>query len=246
MPILVVARYLDGRLIKGTTINFRPDADHCHVVPLERPYGEGARVDYRDLKAIFFVRDLRGNPEYKDQMTFTRPTGYGTRVRVVFKDSEKMVGIVHHLDPNLHGFFLFPADPYSNNERVYAMYRAVASVEPLDRQAEPAAAAPPEGGSGTDGAGPARAEPAAAVVDADSEKRGRESKAAADSRADRAIAAALEALKVRPSGEEARGGEATPAKAPAPAPASPTSGPSSAPAAAPPPASAPPPAAPSA
>lgn len=209
MPILVVARFLDGRLVKGTTINFRPESDHCHVVPLERPYGEGARVDYRDLKAMFFVKDLRGNPEYRDQMTFTRPTGYGTRVRIAFKDGEKMVGIVHHLDPNLLGFFLFPADPYSNNERVYAMYQAVASVEPIGRDGagEAAPAAAP------------KSEEATPVEDQDARRRGLEAKAAADSRAERAIAQALDVLKVKPAASQAPPSPAAPADAQAPAPA---------------------------
>jgi hypothetical protein len=149
MAIPVIARYQDGRLLKGTTINFSPDADHCHVVPIDRPYGEGARVEFRALKALFFVRDLAGNPAYRERKDFVRPPSYGRCVRVAFRDGEEMVGVVHQIDRSKAGFFLFPADPASNNERVFAVFDAVSRIESLE--GEPVSAGP---APGRDGAGP--------------------------------------------------------------------------------------------
>ena len=131
----VIARFRDGRMLKGTTINFRPELPHCHVTPLDQPYGEGVRVDFKDLKALFFVRDLRGNPQYKDRKEFVHPPGYGRRVRVEFGDGEEMFGVVHAIDRRNAGFFLFPSDPASNNERVFAIHefvRAIDDVAPED------------------------------------------------------------------------------------------------------------------
>lgn len=136
MPSRVVARYRDGRMLKGTTINFRPEIPHCHIDPVDRPYGEGERVDFKDLKALFFVRDLRGNPAHEERKEFVHPPGYGRRVCVEFTDGEKMVGVVHALDRKKPGFFLFPADPASNNERVFAIFEAVRAIEYLDEAAD--------------------------------------------------------------------------------------------------------------
>jgi hypothetical protein len=134
MPNRVIARFRDGRMLKGTTINFRPDAGHCHLVPVDRPYEEGVRVDFADLKALFFVRDLRGNPLHKERKEFVQAPGYGRRARVVFTDGEEMFGIVHALDRKKPGFFLFPADPSSNNERVFAISESVKELEFLDSE----------------------------------------------------------------------------------------------------------------
>ena len=127
----VIARFRDGRMLKGTTINFRPEAKVFHVIPPDSPYGEGVRVEIKDLKAIFFVRDLRGNPDYKEKKEFIQTPGYGRRVLLTFADNEEMVGIVHTLDKQKPGFFLFPGDPASNNERVFALFAAVTTIEDL-------------------------------------------------------------------------------------------------------------------
>jgi hypothetical protein len=154
MPNRVIARFRDGRMLKGTTINFRPEAPHFHVLPPDAPYGEGERVDMKALKAIFFVKDLRGNPLYAERKEFVASPGYGRRVLVEFQDGEEMVGVVHALDRHKPGFFLFPGDPASNNERVYAMFEFVRRIEEVPSDEQPAhearphderSAAPPAG-----------------------------------------------------------------------------------------------------
>jgi hypothetical protein len=140
MPNRVIARFRDGKMLKGTTINFRPEAKSFHVIPPDSPYGEGVRVDMKDLKAVFFVRDLRGNPDYKEKKEFIHPPGYGRRVLVTFVDGEEMLGIVHTLDRQRAGFFLFPGDPSSNNERVFALFAAVNRLEYLSDEEAPGGA----------------------------------------------------------------------------------------------------------
>src|SRR4030042_6061086 len=62
---LVVARYKDGRLVKGITHDFGPQKKAFHVVSLG---GEGEargkvyEVFLSELKAVFFVKSLRGKP----------------------------------------------------------------------------------------------------------------------------------------------------------------------------------------
>ena len=128
-PVKVVARYADGRVLKGTTLNFSPTR------PTFLLHAEGASVNSEpvtvrtsDLKAIFFVRDLAGNAEYNDVKEFVgRPAG--RKVVVTFKDGERLVGASLTYDAAREGFFLFPADPRSNNERIYVVMSAVVTVD---------------------------------------------------------------------------------------------------------------------
>lgn len=77
-----------------------------------------------DVKAIFFVGNFNGEPEYKSfRFHAQEPIITGVWVQVQFRDGEIMEGIVensirHLTDP---GFFLRPTDPYGNNKLVYVM-----------------------------------------------------------------------------------------------------------------------------
>jgi Family of unknown function (DUF6982) len=126
----VVARFADGRLIKGTTADFFPTKDLFHVIPASGPTGaEPVEIRATDLKALFFVRDFAGDPKYTDQQHFdpTRPGG-GRRIRVVFKDGEVLVGTTTGYQPARPGFFLVPADARSNIERCYVVAAATREI----------------------------------------------------------------------------------------------------------------------
>ncbi len=128
-PVKVVARYADGRVLKGTTLNFSPTRQtfllHAESASIN---SEPVTVRTSDLKAIFFVRDLAGNAEYNDVQEFVgRPAG--RKVVVTFKDGERLVGASLTYDAAREGFFLFPADPRSNNERIYVVMSAVVTVD---------------------------------------------------------------------------------------------------------------------
>jgi len=78
---------------------------------------------------LFFVRDFHGNPSYDEQKYFPeekRPIG--RKVEVTFKDGEVLVGTTVGYDPLRPAFFLYPADPRSNNLRVFAISAAVKEV----------------------------------------------------------------------------------------------------------------------
>lgn len=136
----VVARFRDGRLVKGITLNFSPSTHFCHIQPADQPYGEGQRIPFADLKALFFVRDLAGNPYYDEDKTILPRVRIGDRVRVRFQDGEEVSGLAN-LAAEGPGFFIYPSDPKSNNERIYAIRDFVAAIDPLDVVLHDAAAA---------------------------------------------------------------------------------------------------------
>ena len=115
----VVVRYRTGRLLKGFTWDFVPSKESFHLAD---PEDERKVTDVRlqDLKAVFFVRSFEGDR--------TRRSAYalesfqatpGIKLKVSFKDGETLYGTTNAYAPTRKGFFLLPADPGGNNERVY-------------------------------------------------------------------------------------------------------------------------------
>ena len=129
-PAKLVARYRDGRVVKGYSYDFSADAPRFQLYPLG---GESTRqtieVRMMDLKAVFFVRDFAGNPQYAEQKTFAEgERSPGRPVAVVFTDGEVLTGYTLGYDRQLPRFFLFPVDPRSNNLRVFVVSTAVSAV----------------------------------------------------------------------------------------------------------------------
>jgi hypothetical protein len=126
----VVARYADGRLLKGMTGDFAPGKALFHLSETGAPSGTPpVEVALADLKAVFFVKDFAGNPEHHERKIFDplRPPA-GRKLRVVFNDGEVIVGSTTGYQPDRPGFFLEPADPQSNNERCYVIAAATREV----------------------------------------------------------------------------------------------------------------------
>jgi hypothetical protein len=126
---IVVARYLDGRTVKGTTQDFAPTKTQFHVFPLGDRSAHATEVDCKDLKAVFFVRSYEGDPSHRDDYSFDRAKGHGRKAIVTFSDGETIVGYTMGYHPNRPGFFLVPADEKSNNARVFVINAAVKNIE---------------------------------------------------------------------------------------------------------------------
>jgi hypothetical protein len=128
----VVARYADGRLVKGYTFDFGPSQPRFHVFSEPSASGPSTQVLVRELKALFFVRDFAGNPARRDGQEFhTGEATAGHHVEVRFRDGEVILGIADSPTTDALGFFLVPADPESNNLRVYVVAAATRAVYPL-------------------------------------------------------------------------------------------------------------------
>jgi hypothetical protein len=126
----VVARFSDGRLLKGRTQDFSPGRSGFHLAPSDG--GPAIQVDNRELKAVFFVKNLEGNPFHSELKEFiAAPSGaaHGKKIAVVFKDGELLCGYTLSYLPDRQGFFLFPVDPDSNNIRVFILAAAAAEIK---------------------------------------------------------------------------------------------------------------------
>ena len=127
----VVVGCLNGTRLKGYTYNFSPMKDYFNLLPQEDPVqGRAIRVEMKDLKAVFFVGDFIGNPEYHEPLV-ADGSMHGRKVEVTFRDGEKIVGTTEGYNPRRLGFFVFPADPQSNNNRIFVVTRNASQVRLL-------------------------------------------------------------------------------------------------------------------
>ncbi len=122
----IVARFADGRIVKGTTHDFSVTRDFFHVIPTEADQPP-IRVGIPALKAVFFVKDHLGNKHYNEKKAFDKLVP-GRKLQVVFKDGETLVGATTAYDAARPGFFMTPADPQSNNDRIFVVAKAVRAV----------------------------------------------------------------------------------------------------------------------
>jgi hypothetical protein len=133
---LVVARYRDGKIIRGVTHDFGPQKKAFHVNTAE---GEGGGVGAKifeiflsELKAVFFVKSLvgrQGPPSLKGLMEEQMEAPGVLKVRVTFFDGEILVGTTHGYTPEREGFFIIPLERDSNNLRIFVVSSAVKKVE---------------------------------------------------------------------------------------------------------------------
>src|SRR3990172_4563749 len=83
----VVIAYLDGRRVQGYVFDFSPVRETCRVFPSQTAQaGEGEVVELKNLKAIFFLQEVVGEPG----ATATKPpvATHRRRLEVRFPDKE--------------------------------------------------------------------------------------------------------------------------------------------------------------
>ena len=124
----IVLRMRDGSMVKCSTFShFSAAFTKIKVVTSE---GKVESMPLDELKAIFFVREFGGNPSYKAHKSFGDGSPKaGTSVKVKFADGEMLRGKVINFCEGGRGFFLFPADPMDNNERVFVIRGPGTEVE---------------------------------------------------------------------------------------------------------------------
>jgi len=130
MQIKVVVHFLDHSLVKGTTVDFTAVRESFHLIPVgDSGDARQMEVQLSDVKAVFFVKDFAGNPDYDERKDWIRDSQkYGRPIIVHFKDGEELRGYTQTYSPGRRGFFIVPCDPNSNNTRVFVV---ASSVEEL-------------------------------------------------------------------------------------------------------------------
>jgi hypothetical protein len=127
----VVVRFRDGKMIKGYTYDFNAHKEIFHVTKNQYA-NEVIEVSNCQLKAVFFVKTFEGNKDHRNRDDFSLENFKnipGLKVKVTFFDGEVMYGSTNGYAPERKGFFIFPADEESNNERVFIIRESTVAVE---------------------------------------------------------------------------------------------------------------------
>lgn len=125
----VVARFIDGRIVKGVALDVDPARPTCHI----KPEGPGRMVEVKlaDLKALFFVKTLAGDSGHQEANTVdpadARARSFSA-IEIEFRDGERLVGLTPRYPPIRPFFFVVPADTASNNVRILINRAAVANL----------------------------------------------------------------------------------------------------------------------
>ena len=125
----VVVACLDGRRLKGYVFNFSALKDFFDLLPQDNPLQErGNRIDFKDIKAIFFVKDFVGVPDHH-RNNDAESSKHGRKIQVKCRDGETMVGMTEGYNPQKLGFFMFPVDEEDNNVRIFVVNKNIVQAK---------------------------------------------------------------------------------------------------------------------
>ncbi len=120
----VIVRTRDGEVIPG----FANQDRISKTLKIITQQGKEQKFSIDKLKAVFFVKDFQGNPEY-DEIKFLNKQSVSSMVwvRVEFFDGEVLEGkIPNNMELiSSPGFYLSPSDRDTNNKRVYVIKSAL-------------------------------------------------------------------------------------------------------------------------
>ena len=120
----VVVRTRDGEVIPG----FANPGGMNNTLKIITQQGKEQKFSIDKLKAVFFVKDFQGNPEY-DEIKFLNKQAVSSMIwaRVEFFDGEVLEGkIPNNMELiSSPGFYLSPSDQDTNNRRVWVVKSAL-------------------------------------------------------------------------------------------------------------------------
>ena len=123
-PPQVVIAFLNGRRPRGFIFDFLPTRAQCRLFPsATAKQEEGEEISLRELKAIFFLRDV-------PLETVPAPAATNRRkLEVIFADKERLEGTTEGYSRERQGFFMVPEDPTGKILRVFIINANVKSVK---------------------------------------------------------------------------------------------------------------------
>jgi hypothetical protein len=126
----VVVALLSGERRKGFVYDFSALKDAFSLLPQQDTLAErGSRIELKNVKALFFVKDFTGNRAHQPNASAANPLHHGRKMEVTFADGEKLVGTTEAYNPQKLGFFMVPADSDSNNLRIFVVNKNVRGVK---------------------------------------------------------------------------------------------------------------------
>ncbi|MCX7959584.1 MAG: FHA domain-containing protein, partial [Deltaproteobacteria bacterium] len=118
----IVIRYFSGKIIKRIISDINIDIDKLTIRNVLT--GQFESYPMADLKAVFWVKNLIGDPSRVDRQGFVKEAD-PSNLFVEFKDGECQWGSQSGYSEKSYGFFFYPHDADSNNIKCYIPRNAV-------------------------------------------------------------------------------------------------------------------------
>ncbi len=112
----IVIRYLNGTIRKRVVSDINIEIDRITLKNVLTGRLEHHSTD--DLKAVFWVKNLIGDPSRVDRQGFIKEAD-PENIFIEFKDGECQWGSHSGYSNRTHGFYFYPHDPDSNNIKCY-------------------------------------------------------------------------------------------------------------------------------
>ncbi len=128
----VVVHKLDQEVVKGF-VNLRDYLRPAEVEVMDLQ-GHLISIPLEEIKGIYFVREFEPESARQERKVFlSRPKLSGLWIRMTFKDSDVMDGLVpgNLLEQQPQGYLVTPPDVYSNSLKIFVPRVALASLEVL-------------------------------------------------------------------------------------------------------------------
>ncbi len=145
--VKVLARYVNGTVLRGFTYDFSPSKDRFYLNSSTTLAGKRVEIVLKDLKSVLFLREIERNRQDRERKGSREGERHvGRKVEVTFQDGEVLVGSTLGYGRSRTGFFLFPADALTNSLRVFVISKALRTIRYLgeaEQRSRPQAFPPP-------------------------------------------------------------------------------------------------------
>ena len=136
----LVAHFKDGDVARGYSPDFRPEKEIFYLMTWDGEVTSSRKIQVDQLKALFHVKTW-GTPGGHSDRRREFPPGEGPvlvqkkdtpRTIVEFYDGEEIWGYSQGYHSPAPGFFLFPADPGDNNQKIFVVRSSLVNIQFLD------------------------------------------------------------------------------------------------------------------
>jgi hypothetical protein len=136
----LVAHFKDGLVARGYSRDFRPDAEIFHLMTWDSEITSSRQIRLAQLKALFHVKTWGSPGRRPDRRKEFPPqpgpeiatTGSAPRTIVQFYDGEEIWGYSQGYRSEAPGFFMVPADPQDNNQKIFVINSSLIDIQFLD------------------------------------------------------------------------------------------------------------------
>lgn len=134
----LVAHFKDGQVNRGFSRDFDPVKASFHLVNRQGEVAISRAITLEDLKALFHVKTWGREDRHRNRRPGFPDDGRAplegvsfVKTVLEFYDGEKIFGYSEEYDPTRTGFYVVPADPDDNNEKIYVVQSSLVNIQLL-------------------------------------------------------------------------------------------------------------------